>query len=671
MSVTPRPDRTTAATPPPRPASAPAPAAAPAVASRPATALPAAPASDRFAVRPDAAVSASDALLGQTPVKPERTEARAAASKPLPLKAPGAAEAGVFLTASGQLTTDPSGKEPTTVKEKGDALYRAADLIDSGRADLLGSSSISLTKKKALFANLSASLDQASVSAPDTAFENPTQKLQQRASAGALLLNLVEGLKSDDPKQKALKDAAFNRYVGLIEKETNPILRDSLIFNMHLAKPGLSTEQKDVSNKFMREVAPLTPPYEGWFKNGNKNLNVEVNIMGEFFAEETKAYERKGFKKVSEDYSGCVMKKTFKENGVETEVTLNCRNSSSGVLNKMSDPNTHMVVYSGHANWGKLIRNELKNSPAQSGDKLNVILQCCGRGIMDDFAAKYPGSQLITTKFSSYASEDQAVLMKTIEGIAKRQPWQTISKDVNEDSWNNSRRNYTLPADVLFRKRQLDRDKDGLADAYDKVVNFNTFNVPQDVKNSFTPKPPGIDPSRIEGGKIHNAVGMFNTVSGFSEFLEDSNKNQVVDHGWFTPKPGENDLVRIQKGKDEDGRAVYRVQMNGNYSHASQESINARAHYEMQQYFLKQSGSRLSEQDRKLSGLLLAGHALNINKSWPGPEDEEAFNKLREQSGLPASVTFSAVRSALDAEHDFYSGSMHSLEALKQAAGIR
>jgi hypothetical protein len=257
--------------------------------------------------------------------------------------------------------------------------------------------------------------------------------------------------------------------------------------------------------------------------------------------------------------------------------------------------------------------------------------------------------------------------MKTIEGVAKRQPWQTISKGINEDSWNNSRRNYTFPTDMLFRKRQLDRDKDGMADAYDKVVNFNTFNVPADVQNSFTPKAPTVEPSRIEGGKIHNAAGMFNTVSGFSEFLEESNKNQLVDTGWFTPKPGETDLLRVTKDRDAEGKTVYKVQMNAGYAHASQESINARAHFELQQYFLKQSGSRLSEQDRKLSGLLLAAHALKIDEGFHSAHDEQVFDKLREQAGLPPSVTLSRARAALDSDHDYYSGSMKSLEALKTA----
>jgi hypothetical protein len=622
-------------------------------------------------VRPEATVSSTDALVGRTPVKPERTEGRTPSGRPLALKSRELADAGVFLSGSGELTLDPSGKPPAGVKEKGDALYRAAELLDHGRPNLFSSSSVSLTRKKGLYASLSAALDEAAVSAPDTAFENSTQKLQQRASCGALLLNLVEGLKADDPKHKALKDAAFNRYLDLVEKENNPILRDSLIYNMHLAKPRLTPEQKEASNRFMREVAPLTPPYEKWFKDGNKDLNVEVNIMGEFYHEEVRAYERRGFKKVSEDAGGCVLKRTFKENGVETEVTLNCRNASSGVLNRMSDPNTHLVVYSGHANWGRLIRNELKGSPQQNGDKLAIILQCCGRGIMDGFAEKYPDTQLITTKFSSYSSEDRNTLMKTIEGIAKRQPWQTISKTINEDRWNNSRRNYTFPTDMLFRKRQLDRDKDGMADAWDKVVNFNTFNVPQDVANSFTPKPVAGDPTRLEGGKIHNAAGMFNTVSGFSEFLEDVNKNQVVDAGWFSPKQGEDSLLRIRKARDSEGEPLYRVQMNAAYAHASQEALNARAHYELQQHFLKESGSRLSEQDRKLSGLLLAAHALKIDEGWHSAQDEEVFRRLCQQVGAPPSLTLRAAASALDADHDYYSGSMKSLQSLKQAAGIR
>jgi hypothetical protein len=666
-----RPDRPTSPA-AARPAAPAAPAAGPAASTpRSGPALPASPASDTFAARSGSAAPSAEALLGTTPEKPERTEARAASGRPLPLKSPEAAGAGVFLSASGELTLDPSGKAPATLKDKGDALYQAAELLDHGRPNLFADRSVSLARKKGVFASLSAALDEAAVAAPDGKFENPTQKLQQRASCGALLLNLAEGLKGDDPKQKALKDAAFNRYVDLVQKETNPILRDSLIFNMQLAKPNLSAQQKDVTNRFMRDVAPLSPPYEKWFANGNKNLNVEVNIMGEFFDEEVKAYERNGFKKVSSDWSGAVLKKTVKENGVETEVTLNCRNASSGVFNKMSDPNTQMVVYSGHANWGRLVRDELKNAPEQKGDKLSVILQCCGRGVLDNMADKYPGTQVVTTKFSSYASEDQNTLMKTIDGIAKRQPWVTISKSINEDRWNNSRRNYTFPTDMLFRRRQLDRDKDGLADAWDKVVNFNTFNVPQDVANSFKPRPVTVDPTRLEGGKIHNAAGMFNTVSGFSEFLEEANKNQVVDAGWFAPKAGEDALLRIQKVRDSEGAPLYRVQMNGAYAHASQEALNAKAHYELQQYFLKEQGSRLSEQDRKLTGLLLAAHALDIDDGWHNAQDEEVFRTLCKQVGAPSSVSLQAAAAALEADHDYYSGSMKSLEALKQACGIR
>jgi hypothetical protein len=310
-------------------------------------------------------------------------------------------------------------------------------------------------------------------------------------------LNLVENLSASDPKQKGLKEAAFNRYQALVQQESNPILRDSLIYNAYLAKRSLTADQKKVADTFMREQAPLTPPYDSWFKDGNNKLNVEVNIMGEFWSEELAAYQKSGYKKVSEDWSGAVLQKTVKDDqGRETQITLKCRNATSGVFNKMSDPDTHVVVYSGHANWGRLIRDNLKSGPEQKGDKLTMILQCCGRGILDDMAAKYPDTQVVTTKFSSYGNEDQNTMLKTLDGIGKRQPWQTISKTINGDSWNNSRRNDTFPPDMLFRKRQLDRDKDGMADAWDKVVNFNTFNVPEDVQASFTPRKPPVEPGR-------------------------------------------------------------------------------------------------------------------------------------------------------------------------------
>src|SRR5262249_43202625 len=160
----------------------------------------------------------------------------------------------------------------------GDALYRAAELLDHGRPNLFSDPSISMTKKKALFANLSASLDEAAVNSKTAGFANDLQKLQQRASTGALLLNLAESLKTSDPKQKGLQEAAISRYQALIQAETNPTLRDSLIYNLYLAKSKLTDAQKDSVNTMMREVAPLAPPYESWFKNGNKNFNVEVNI---------------------------------------------------------------------------------------------------------------------------------------------------------------------------------------------------------------------------------------------------------------------------------------------------------------------------------------------------------------------------------------------------------
>jgi hypothetical protein len=412
----------------------------------------------------------------------------------------------------------------------------------------------------------------------------------------------------------------------------------------------------------MDQLAPLKPPYEKWFANGNNTVKMDWQVGDEFIAGFNSKLKSAGWKETSAG-SG-VFQKTFNEPGVgETKFEIRTKIGGGGrLLEKLGDPGVHIVGYDGHSNWGKNQVSSIKNTAAlpDGGDgKLYLSNLCVGKSQIDAFKEKFPRLQVATTYGSSAVDTDIDGLAKL---MSKRAGWDTITPFLDRTDGHWDRNNFLTPTTTLQREKVLDRDNDGQSDYLDKHFNFSTFNVPEDTRREFRPVKQDRDPTLLDGTKINIAAQVLNTVSEFSGILREVNEHsRVIADGWFEPAAGEAEVVKFEKvnvpGKDPE----YRMKVNARYSHMSEEAIRATCAYELNRWLQSSGEQRLDPVDRKIAAVISFAQSLDIDDGW---RDDEVFKNFLDRYNLPA-FSKSDIQTLLDAEHHDYAGSEEMVASIK------
>ncbi|MER2561405.1 MAG: hypothetical protein ABTQ32_11815 [Myxococcaceae bacterium] len=555
----------------------------------------------------------------------------------------------VFLAADGSFTVNANGTPARTSLEKGDAVYRAAELVDNARDNVFAS--LPKDTRGKVFEQLNAAL-----TTPPTGLD-AKQALQLRASTGAVLLHLMEGTK--EPELLAPMLAA---YKGLVTGEKDKRLQENLVFHLSNSPIAKSGEAKAAADALLPALTPLKPPYEKWFANGNTTVKLDWQVGDEFLGGFQRMLAGKGWKETAAG-SG-VYTKTFNEPGVgETKFEIRTRlGGGSNLLEKIADPGVHIIGYDGHSNWGKNQVSSLKRAPTlpDGGDgKLYFSNLCVGKSQIDAFKEKFPNLQVTTTYGSSAVDTDIDGLAKL---MSKRAGWQEITPFLDRADGHWDRNNFVTPASTLVREQVLDRDNDGQADYLDKHFNVSTFNVAVDTQREFRPVKQDRPPELLDGTKVLIAAQVINTASEFSGILKSVNEHsRVVPNGWFEPKAGEAEVVKFEKVKGANGQPEYRMQVNARYSHMSEEGLRATCVYEFNRWLQASGEQRIDPVDRKLASVISFAQSLDIDDSW---RDDEVFTNFLSRYNLPP-ISRNDIQALLDAEHHDYAGSQAMVDALK------
>jgi hypothetical protein len=588
----------------------------------------------------------------------------------------------VFLNANGVFTTAADGKPPANELELGDAVFRAAEAADNARAPLLGTASKELRAKT--FEQLKSTLARVPADGTPPSGMSKDQALQLRASTGTVLLDLINA--SAEPE---LRGPALKTYEALVKAETDPRLRDSLIFHLSNADAVKSPEVKAVSDVLLKTLAPTSPPYDKWFANGNKTVNLSWTVgEGEFWKGFTSYLKNNGFKPVGSEseYGVSTYEATVNKPGVgETKFRISVRQGGTDILAPMNDKNVQIVGYDGHSNWGRNMTASVKNGPVPTdgaSDKLLFYNLCVGKGVLDKVKEKYGDAQVVTTYAASNfytdaqgqmtRGEGVQALMALVNGVASRADWTSLHGDMNKAAnigWGRTWDNYLTPISTQTREKVLDRDNDGQADYLDKHFNYSTFKVPEDTAREFAPVKQDRPATVLDGTKVLVSANMINTLSEFSGILDRVNPDsKVIAGGWYEPKPGDpKDVVRFSEQKGRDGKTEWVMTFNARYSHMSEEAMRATTAYEFNRFMQDSGKLRMTPEDSKLAGVLVFAQSLAVDEGY---RDREVFTNFLKRYNLPQTITLSQVQSALAAHtgHN-YAGDSAALANLKAAIG--
>ena len=564
----------------------------------------------------------------------------------------------VFLNANGVFTANVNGAPPKNDLELGDAVFRAAEAADNARSPLLGAASKDLRTKT--FDQLKLALARVPADGAPPAGLDKSQALQLRASAGAVLLDLINS--SNEPE---LRGPAVKTYEALVRAEVDPRLRENLIFHLSNSQAAQSGETKAISDVLLKHLAPTSPPYDKWFAAGNKTVNLSWTVgQGEFWKGFTAFLKTNGFKAVGaeNEYGVSTYEATINKPGVgETKFKIQVHQGGTDILNPMNDPNVQMVGYDGHSNWGRAMTASVKNGPEtpNGGDgKLVFYNLCVGKGVLDKVKEKYGNAQVVTTYAASNfytdaqgqmtRGEGGQALIALVNGVAERADWTKLHTAMNKAAdigYGRTWDNYVTPISTQVREKVLDRDNDGQADYLDKHFNYSTFQVPEDTAREFQPVKQDRPSTVLDGTKILVSANMVNTLSEFSGILDRVNPDsKVIAGGFFDPKMGEKDLVRFTEQKSKAGKPEFVVQVNSRYSHMSEEAMRATTAYEFNRFMQDGGKLRLTPEDSKLAGMIVFAQSLAVDEGY---RDGDVWKNFLNRYNLPETVSLSAVNSAL------------------------
>jgi hypothetical protein len=485
--------------------------------------------------------------------------------------------------------------------------------------------------------------------------------------------NMLELMTSKHNISNDLKTRIFDQYEAAIKRETNPLLKDSMVFNLNLLQNTLPSALRERVDGVMNVIAPTHPPYDQWFANGKDTVNIAFSAGSESYGDGINILKNKGFTVTSEEHGKTSLEKTIERNGIETKFKIDMRHYSNDMFADMNDPNVDIQMYSGHSSWGRNVRNSLERAPQSDGSgKLILTDLCVGKGEIQMTRDKYPNAHLITTHNSSYFrpggdSEGIHALLNVVDGISERKGYAEIAENTRiTNPWRRTHErdgvdnNYIFPTDLETRRRVLDLDHDGQSDIFDRMVNFNTFDVKTDTTREFQAIEPARSANELVGTKVHFAAQTINRMTLYSQIFQSTNSTgEVVPSGYFAPKEGEKNLFRFEKTK-VNGENTVSMQMNANYAHMSEEALRMAASYEYGLFKAQIGDISLNDRDAKLNAMIFASHSLHTDAGY---RDREVWGEFIKAYNLP-NVNRNDVEKAKEVNDHYYSGSHASLPDL-------
>lgn len=561
-------------------------------------------------------------------------------------------DGGLFLSGAGYLVTKAGQQQPPTAIEMGDALYQAANRYAERDVNLFAKPGISTEHKAlaltALQLGFNSTLNQVPVAG---GFQNDEQRLQLRSCAAPLMLDLAVST-ANTAAGRALRTRALQTYFDCLKTETNGNNRNFMVYDLERKKAQLPAEVRPVIADLMKEVAQTDPPYTKWFANGNNKLVIDYNVGAGFWEEETQFWINQGFVRRDNPDGSMTLSKELEADGQKTKFELVMRNGPDAMFQRMDDPNVHIVVYSGHANYGRNVLNRIDAGKPLAGAKVFFGLQCGGKFVHNAILDKYADLQVVQSKNSSYGHQDRYTLLHAIEGFAKRQSWAQISDKNRRENSDN----YYFPSDALTRKKAEDRDHDGITDAWDRVVQHNAFKPQAGIDRELTPQDPGVAADRIDGRGLSAALQRFLRVAGYNDYAEALQNQRVLTDGFFEGG-AQAPVFELKETRDAEG-PLQLVSVNKFYAHSSESTFGALLSYRLGKQAAE--GERVAPDLAKANGLVMAAKCLDIDTT---NYDQQIWRALLKFEGLPQNLRFEDALAAAKADEHMTAGTRANVRA--------
>jgi cysteine-rich repeat protein len=506
----------------------------------------------------------------------------------------------LFLLADGTLSASADGPAPRGLDAL-PVLVTAARWVSTRRTttfeclfpaspfhpeDPLRSERLHPAQAQNLLAQLDAVLTAAAVG---TAGVDPIDAAQLRSAALTVLSHMLATV-LHDPGYREIADQAAARIFRLIDAETGPDARAELrahaVFLLSMRGPALSPTDAARAAELLRGLRRAAPPYAEL----TGPWRFVLNSAAEFFVGETKILASKyKFTKIAtpadaprpastwQQYQ--VLKAPF-QGPAGQDILVFARSASPRDENaEMAEPYFTGVIISRHANLGAFDMKAATVQVQQVGYKLMMNAQCAGLTTRFAISRMFPDADIYSSWDSTYfstgandevvASEGIDCFIALLKGMAAGEDFAAIDGRLRKAQWRHPQDRtpgfvqFIGPAHPLVVSRYDDINRDGKADYYDGFLDFRVVEIAEAIRDSGTPRDPGVAASQIGGAAAHGlgwAAGSLNRVTQYSE-LWDSFPGQTENFylfraaGFYSPVDPPRD-VPVGKGPAVDlGRA--------------------------------------------------------------------------------------------------------------------
>ncbi len=376
---------------------------------------------------------------------------------------------------------------------------------------------------------------------------------------------------ADTEPFRPLKDFTLDRLVGLGEKGELP-------------KVGTAEAQ----------LYPKKPPYEQWLRDGVVKITHYTDNDGSPRGGTVVFYQELGFKRTDHPDGSTTLRREAAGQRPAIEVTVPAapaKDQPPALFEKINDPATDIIIYSGHAGYGRRVEDALTKGKAGTGDgKLVMLLQCSGDVSIEGVSRSFPSAQLISSVESTDNNYDRTLLGNLLKGIDQRASYEAIRDATNRDftDWVTAQvgkrpqeaidgyrtqrveTHYFYPDQRKAFIGALDRDRDGVRDDQDDLFNV-VARKRSDAAAGFDPLDPGVSVDALDGTVLNAAVDQMLLIARYAEWPAGLLKNvpwhanAFESRGYHQAAPGD---LRAFRFDVKPGSNAISVSMNAAFAHA-------------------------------------------------------------------------------------------------------
>lgn len=494
------------------------------------------------------------------------------------------------------------------------------------------------------------------------------------------------------------KDARDGLTLGLMfsaQKEPYRPLKD-FVFESSLNR----AEKGELSPTRTAEVAlyPPKPPYDAWLKDGKISIVHYTDNNGSPREDNVQLYVDRGFKRKENADGSTTLTRKAKGEQPAMEVTIPpapTHDTPPSLFEKMGDASVDLIIYAGHAGYGKRVEDALSKGVSGTGEgKMVMLLQCYGEGSIESVKRSFPDAHLFSTREASDDNYDLPLLWNMLDGIDEKKGYDTIAKTnakefnawvkdlvpakPGEEGMGESdiqwykdhpiETHYFFPNSRKVMIEKLDRDRDGVRDVGDTMFNV-VYPKRIDAAGGYDPLDPGAPLDGLEGTAVSSAVNQLNLFARYA-VLPDGllgdrvpwNPEVFQPAGFFE---GQGSDLKAFKFEVDQANGKIKVQVNSNFAHAPAEAMGRMLALEAGQFVAAQAGLDPTKSAAlTLSFLERIRHQEGDGSSWSSNKVESA--EVKEQlfrRRYDLGVSFQELFAASGNPDDFVAATFDALAA--------